>query len=165
MGNARGAMDLFDEAERLDPENADILFNRARLWSMLGRPQQALADLNRASAVSPSADVHEQRGILLVQVGDRDGGRAAFEAAIALDNGSSLAWANLGGLALDDTEFDQAIRCYDRAINIEPTLAVAYVNRARALHGLGRTTQAKRDLEIAEQLMQSGADSTNRSST
>jgi tetratricopeptide (TPR) repeat protein len=44
----------YDEALRLDPNNADAYINRGNAYDALGRSQDALRDYDRAVAVNPN---------------------------------------------------------------------------------------------------------------
>ena len=53
---------------------------------------------------------------------------------------------------LDSGDYDQAIAAYTEAIELDPSVAVAYENRAEAYKRLGREKEAQADLERLERL-------------
>ncbi len=60
----------------------------------------------------------------------------------------ALTHVDLGDEYTKQSQWEQAIAEYTRAIELDPKLAVAYNNRAYAYWSLGRRTQAIADLEM-----------------
>jgi tetratricopeptide (TPR) repeat protein len=68
---------------------------------------------------------------------DFDRAAREFRAAQAMQLNRPEAWVSLGDFAAQSGEFEEALRCYERAIAIEPRLVPARVNMADALRQLG----------------------------
>jgi tetratricopeptide (TPR) repeat protein len=62
------------------------------------------------------------------------------------------AWNNKG-VALEALgRHEEAIRCFQKAIEIEPSYATAWKNKGMALKSLGHESEAKEAMKIAEEL-------------
>ena len=59
------------------------------------------------------------------------------------------AWANLGYAYVNASRYDEAIRCCDKALDLEPDFSLAYINRGLAYVKIGRLTEAIRDCDKA----------------
>jgi tetratricopeptide (TPR) repeat protein len=68
----------------------------------------------------------------------------SFARALALDPGSSMAHNNLGWVREANGDQEAAIHCYERALELSPSLKVARVNLATLLSKIGRYEDAKR---------------------
>jgi tetratricopeptide (TPR) repeat protein len=76
-----------------------------------------------------------------------------FQAELTLDPQSAKAWNNLGSLALDQGNLPEAIRCFDRALQLRPGLIDASWNLGLALCASGlKAAQAGR-LDLAGMLL------------
>ena len=53
---------------------------------------------------------------------------------------------------METGDLARALKDFSKAIDLEPTFALAYVNRARVLIRLGRFKEARKDAEKAEKL-------------
>ena len=63
-----------------------------------------------------------------------------------------LAYQNRGIAFSGQEKYEQALRDFDKAIELKPTHAMAYFNRATTLGALGRKEQAKADRAKAKKL-------------
>lgn len=80
------AVELLEEAQRIEPENPAIASDLGLAWLRAGDGGAALRAFGRALALDPSsaAAVHN-RGLALLLLGQRDAARADFERALSLD--------------------------------------------------------------------------------
>jgi Flp pilus assembly protein TadD len=52
------------------------------------------------------------------------------------------AWSNKGVALFSQGKYDEAIKCYNEAIRLDPNDAAAWYNKGVALDALGKTTEA-----------------------
>ena len=110
------SLKAYQEAERKDPDNAEICLQVARLSNVLGRYQEAAGASTRAAS-------------LFVGAGDNLGaGNASWE----------LGWSyyKLG-------DMDASLQASTQALKAVPTLTVVYFNLGLALLHLGRVEEAR----------------------
>jgi len=71
-GEIEGALALLEEAERLEPYDPEVSFERAQLLEEKGRISEAITAYRRALAIDPSvALVHYRIGMAYLTLGDR----------------------------------------------------------------------------------------------
>jgi len=160
-GNYAEAVRLFTEALQHDPNNSEIYHNRGMAYSYLERWREAISDFNRAISLSPHPSSYEQRGLAYYQIGDRDSAFKDWQQALRMDPRRTFAVINLAWLAIEEGQFQQAIELCSHAILVEPTLAKAYENRARAYLEMGDQTRGLADLQTARELVASGRDTSD----
>ena len=83
---ARKALKDFDEAVRLDPQDAQAYNNRGAVYAELGDYPQAIADFSSAIALQPSfVPAYLNRGHSYHEIGDATNARANYHEAIRLN--------------------------------------------------------------------------------
>lgn len=131
---ATSALDHYERGLALEaadqPEAAMAAYRRA----LAGRPD--LAD-----AANNLGRLHHDRN----QLGDAE---SLYRLAICVGSGSSgstgrsgevaLYWFNLGVVLEDTGRTAEAIGCYERAVDLDPSLADAHFNLSRQLEQVGR---------------------------
>lgn len=71
---------------------------------------------------------------------------SAFGQMIAED------WMDKGAELFEQGKYDEALQAYNKAIEINPQLVVAWSGKAKALRALGRTTEADAAMAKAREL-------------
>lgn len=142
---------LLRAAEVLD--TADLRLNLGILYQRTGRPEQALAELERAVALDP--DRPEGRfnlGVTLGRLGRYDEGAAELRRAIELRPGYPEAWYNLGVFRREQGELDQAVAAFQRALELDPDAPAVHAALAVTYGLQGRDTEAAAALTEANRL-------------
>ncbi len=70
--------------------------------------------------------------------------REVLGRAVTLDVHSPEAWNELGGVESEAGNFTEALRCYQKALDLGPDLGYVLVNAAHAQESLGRAAEAER---------------------
>ncbi len=164
---AEGEMTLYIEIEDPDDEGemlefeldlGSTLFLRADMLLTLGRPQEALAQIDAVQdAGIPdiyAADVHAARAVSLVQLGQVDAAEDALTDAEGWDDGSERVLEARGRIAMAHGQHDAAVTAFSEAVSIAPEDKEYLVLRARALIAAERTDEARSDLQAALQLVE-----------
>ncbi len=147
------AVDAYSRMITLDPDDPDLLAARATALARLGRPEEAIRDLQAAQAIDPYRQ-HAWLNAAAAASGSRGYEAAAAIAAQGLeffpDSGAlhltrGLALLSLGAPA-------PALPDFDAAVALNPLSVTAYHWRGRTLALLGRTEEAIRDLQQAGEL-------------
>jgi tetratricopeptide (TPR) repeat protein len=116
----------------------------------LGRPEAALASLERALALRPQLPTAWcERGRVLRLLRRLEPALASYERAIAMHPMLAEALNGRGNVLQELGRHGAALESYERALAINPQMADAYNNRGGALQRLGRHAEAVGSLEQA----------------
>jgi tetratricopeptide (TPR) repeat protein len=152
-GDARGAVDLYDKAIKLDPANAQYRFDRARALKAQNRLEAALAAYDKATALDPTyADAWSGRGLVLRDLGRTEDALASLDRAIQAQPAAAEAWTNRGAVLRDLERYGDALASYERALALQPGAPEGLYNRAIALLDLNRAEEALADCDTALRL-------------
>jgi tetratricopeptide (TPR) repeat protein len=144
------AVELIENAIRLNPKVATAHSNLGVVLQDLNRLDDALASFERAIALKPDyAEAFYNRGVALHDLKRFDEALASYERAIALKPNFVEAFYNRGRVLQDLKRFDDALASYDRAITLKPDYAEAYNNRGNTLQKLKRLEDALASYESA----------------
>jgi spermidine synthase len=130
-----------------DPEK---LFEIGNELGNLGRPAEALAQYDRAIAISGRGDRYRiNRALALLDLGRADEAAEELSAAAVREPANPLAHYDLGAALLAAGRAQEAVAPLRRAIAIDPDLVGARMSLAEALRVTGKLDEA-RDLLHAE---------------
>jgi predicted TPR repeat methyltransferase len=139
----------FELALAINRRDPQWLFQAGVTYFQLNDPTRAEPLYREALTIEPRMPlVQYNLGVLLQQKRDWPGARAAFEAALALQPQFAEAWTNLGNTLLEavpgESGREQAERCYQNALSVNPTLANAH-------HGIGLLHAQRQNRQAARQ--------------
>lgn len=147
-GRYQAALRHAERAVELIPMNVGFTCDLARTAFAAGHPHRGI--LLAAELVQQKPDSAEARltlGTLLLGISPEKAVEH-LRAAVRLDPGLSEGWANLGrALVTDDVQ--QAAECYARALELNPSNAVAHNNMANLLARRGEYERALRHYGFA----------------
>ena len=159
-GDSYGAIHLLLEAMQSGRAFADAHNLLGLAYSLVGRPEAALAEFDRSLELNPRyVDAHLNRAVTLNDAGRYDDATAAFAAAqglgaadhtgIAAPAASRLAnmHAELGEAYLEAGGGAQAITQFEAAAALRPEFVDLRCRLARLRLGEGDAAGARRDLE------------------
>jgi len=128
------ALPVLSQAAVLAPDSADAHYLLGSALARLHRPAAAVPAFERALALKEDfVAAHRDLAKALHDTGQHARAKTLLNAATALDPRSPDLHLFLGNIALHEMELDAALASYDRALAIEPGLAVALSNKAQAL--------------------------------
>jgi tetratricopeptide (TPR) repeat protein len=123
---------------------------RAARW---GEPDAALPRLEEAvRRGAGDAELFHALGLVRLHMKDLDGAVEAYEKGFAVDPKSTENLLGLATVAVVRGDPKAALAAYDRILARKPAYAGAELGRAWALAKLGRSNDARRALDHAEQL-------------
>jgi tetratricopeptide (TPR) repeat protein len=159
-GDAHGAVHLLSEVVAAGGAFADAYHLLGLAFSVVGRRDDALAQLDRALALNPRyVDAHLNRAVLLNDMGRYEEAAAAFAAAQELgrvdDTGFSAPMASrLANLHAELAEayveaggLDDAIRQLETAVHLRPSFIDLRYRLARLLLERGEFARGRAELE------------------
>jgi len=149
-GDLDRALQDYNEAIRLDPQNAGAYVNRALALARKGEVEAAMTDYAKAIALNPRqwqayfnrATELRDRGQLRESVDD-------LNKVVELNPDFVGGYMNRADIYVRQGEFDKAVADYNTALLREPNLADVYSARANIFMQKRDYPQAVRDLQAA----------------
>ena len=133
----RAALDDFNQALRLDPQNASAHFNRGLAYGRLEQYQAALDDYTEAIRINPEyASAYSNRGFIYAKLQNYQAALDDCTRAIQLDPGEAEAYSNRGLAYRELKNYRAALDYYDEAIRLNPTDPSVYLNRGDTYYEL-----------------------------
>ncbi|HSD93363.1 MAG TPA: tetratricopeptide repeat protein [Methyloceanibacter sp.] len=146
LNQTKEAIEDFNQAIQLSPENGAVYNNRGNALMDLGHPDEALKDFDRAIALSQNYGVaYNNRGNARVALGQYDLAFHDFRKAVELMPRSGVPFNGRGKAHAALKRYHAAVRDLSRAIGIDPRYAAAYQHRAEAYFQLGMYREAIAD--------------------
>lgn len=157
LGDYAAALDAYERALSLSPNEAGLARDIARLASLLNLPALAERFLLWAQRQDPASIeiVNDLAHAYCAQSRFSDA-IELLRASLAENPGSALLWNTLGCVVFESAEAAQSLVFFDEAIRLQDDLHTAYFNRANARKAVADTAGALADCERAIAL---GADS------
>ncbi len=127
LADFKGAEEDFTTAITLAPDIASNWGKRARTRTWLRDFDRAKSDFARSLELDPrNSEVWYDVGILRQELGDIDGGIAACDKSLEIDPGANGTYEFRAKFFLDKGNFVRAQQDLDKAILLNPRIAVAY---------------------------------------
>ena len=143
QGQLAEALEKIEAALALQPDNAEILLNRANVLKGLDRPEGALAGYDKALAIRPGwPQAENNRGTVLQAEGRFEEALGSYDRALAASPNYVEALNNRGSVLQDLKRPAEALAAYDQALRLAPKFAMAFNNRGSALLALTRFADA-----------------------
>ena len=167
LSDYQGAIKDFDEAIRLEPQNAVAYFNRGTAYLYLGLADLAseklehaleafvevLANYDQAISLDPEyADAYGSRGAAYVYLEKYELAIQDYTEAIRIEPLAANAYEGRGYAYAYLEKYERAIEDYTEAIRIEPLAAELYAARAALYDALVDPQRSIQDRETACEL-------------
>jgi tetratricopeptide (TPR) repeat protein len=153
LGQHKRAIADYNEAIRLDPNDARTYSNRGASYTDLGQHKRAIADHNEAIRLDPNdAKTYSNRGTSYSALELHDLAIADFDKAIGLDPSLAGVYSNRGNTYGALGQHKRAIADHNEAIRLDPNDIEAYYNRGTSYFTLGQHEQAISDFDKAIRL-------------
>jgi tetratricopeptide (TPR) repeat protein len=147
--NAEALAD-YERAISYSPPYPEAYYNRAGVLSALGREQEALADYTYVLELDPDyLDALLNRASILYEQGDYEAARRDVEHGLRLDEHNASLRCTLGLLEMAQEHSTEAYHAFSRALELDSSLAAAWINRAILVFETGETEKAIADLTCA----------------
>ena len=119
------AVQQYAKAAELSPPDVRLLVNWALAYDCAGRPAEALAKLEQAVSVEPSAHVFSLIGMVRGKQGEREQALEALAEAARLDPNFAMLYVYRGHVFSAAGDTVSAAAQYRRALEIDPSLGIA----------------------------------------
>lgn len=160
-GSNEQALQSYEKAIQIDPENANAWINKANALAGLNRTAESDQAYNKALEITNKTLEADPRnvtlwlgkGLLLNNVGNVEEAVKAFDNASKIDPKNEMAWKMKGViLARDLQRYDDAVKAFDSALQIDSKDAQVWSLKGDALKALGRQAEADAAYAKAEEL-------------
>ena len=129
QGQLGQAIEQFQQATAIDPENTTLLRFLADALREHGQANEARACLDRAIELQPEdAETHHELGLLLSGLGQAEAALGAYRRAIELQPNCADFYFNRGNAHYALGQVTDARRDYQRAAKLDPALAAVHFN-------------------------------------
>jgi len=160
MRRPEKALPLFLRALQLKPGYLDAMHNLA-LGIPQGMPGAELAEACLRAEVARAPESTDALGVLAIylqEAGRFDEARDTARTVVTRDPNNIDGWTVLGICAAEALDLREAIRCYDRALEIDERAGVVRWNRAIAFLALGDYEEGWNEYEARWQLVHMALD-------
>jgi protein O-GlcNAc transferase len=148
--NLGQAVDYFDRAICVAPDNASAHCNRGLALRELHRLEDALASFDRAIALNGNdAVAYYYRANIYQELGQQEQALADYDKCITIRPEFAPAYFNRATALQCLQQLEAALASYERAIALKEGYVEAYVNRGYVLHQLKRFGEAVASYEHA----------------
>ncbi len=152
-GQIDAAIRQFQEAVRLEPDNAEACNSLGIALGQKGQTDAAIRQFEAAVRLRPGfADAHDNLGVALAAKGQTDEAIGQYLESLRLEPNNAEAHNNLGAALGRKGQIDEAIRQYQEALRLKPDAAEAHANLGVALAAKGQTDEAIRQFQEALRL-------------
>ena len=159
QGFHRRALEVFEEALAIRPEDVDLQFTVASVYAGLEDPARALEHLERAIALDPSQGrVYEGKGAVLAATGRIADAAAAFEQGLKHDPHNPSLFLRLGGVQCRLERWEEGLASFRRAAALDPKSAQAFAGIGKAAMKLGALDEAEEALKRAVAIQPGSSD-------
>jgi len=130
LKNYKCALEDFNKAIALNPNDAVAYNNRGICYSLLKQNELALADYNKAIELNPNfAEAYNNRGNCYSNLKNYERALEDYHKAIASNPNYAGAYNNRGNYYKNLKNYERALEDYNKAIDLNPNFAESYNNR------------------------------------
>ena len=138
QGKYQAAIELYNEAIKLDPNYAPAYNNRGMVYADLKRYLDAIADFNKSIELkNPTLHfAYNNRGMAYTNIQNYEQAISDYNRAIEINPNFEKAYNNRGVVYFYLKDYQKAISNYEKAIEINPNFAFPYNNRGNVYREL-----------------------------
>lgn len=137
-----------------DPDNYEAHYNYGRMLRSVGRLSEAIKEQSYVIEKAPTlARAYNERGLAYRQQGNYPAAIADYDTSLSLRPGYTAALFNRGMLYIVHKKNPGAgIRDLSQAIQLDPSLGIAYLERGKVYRTMQQMNDACRDFRAAGQM-------------
>jgi len=154
----------YNELLKIDPHNNGGYIGRALVKQVLGEFNGAIEDYNKALKLKKSYEGYLNRAVLKMLQCDYDNALKDLDSASNFGNVRAGVDINKGVIYYEKENYEQALKCFNRAIEKEPSNYKAYIGRGKCFMALAEYEKAMNDFNVSLKYKASFEGYINRSS-
>lgn len=136
-----------------DKATSESLSNRGAAYGMLGMLELSIKDISEALKLDPTnKNAYANRSIAYLNTGQYEKALADYQEYLKYEPNNANFWYESGMVQRVMKRNDDAVKSLDRALQLNPKLAIAYLERARAKAQGGNQAAAQQDYQKAQQM-------------
>lgn len=136
-----------------DKATSESYSNRGAAYGMLGMLDQSIQDISEALALDPAnKNAYANRSIAYLNTGQYEKALADYQSFLKYEPSNANFWYESGMVQRVLKRNNESIQSLDKALKINPQLAIAYLERARAKAQAGNRSGAKQDYQNAQKM-------------
>jgi len=137
------ALQYFDKAIDLEPDNAEYWNNMGVTLYKLSRYEDVLKCFDKAIDLEPDiAEYLEKKGDVLYELSRYEEALKCFDKAIDLEPDIAEYWGKKGDVLYKLSRYEEALKCCEEAIDLEPDNAEYWGKKGDVLYKLSRYEEA-----------------------
>ncbi|KAH9252399.1 hypothetical protein BASA81_009685 [Batrachochytrium salamandrivorans] len=133
-GEVEKTVEMFETAEKLDPTNVDLFYHRGQVRFLTADYQGAVDDyaasIKNEKEGESSVYVHIQMAVAKYKLNDHVGAEKKFKEVKRLFPNSAEVFNYYGEIHMDRQAFSEALKSFDRSIEMDPNSPLPYINKA-----------------------------------
>lgn len=145
--------DALKSSKMKEKTRAEVLINRGAAEGSRNNFKQAISDITEGLNIDPeNKNGYFNRSIAYYTVGQYDNALKDYDAYLKLDPFNANVWYESGMIQRGLNRNQEAIESLNKAIQLNPKINVAYLERARAYAQSGNKAAAQQDYQRAQQM-------------
>ena len=132
---------------------SEALSNRGAAYGMAGMNEESIRDITESVQIDPNnKNAYANRSIAYLNTGQYEKALGDYQQYLKFDPNNFNFWYETGMVQRVMKRNDDAIKSLDHALQLNPKLKIAYIERARAKAQAGDKAGSEQDYEKALQL-------------
>ena len=162
MGQDAEALKEFEAEIPLSPNQDSAYSNAAAIYEKQGNLDKALEYYKKAAEISPNRpELHASMASIYEKQGNQAAAQAEYKALADADPAhASVTWFNIGAIAKNSDRNEEAIKAFQKAVELDPAYAAAHKELGYALvkqgDFKGAVAQFNKYLELAPKAADAG---------
>ena len=133
--------------------NSEALSNRGAAFGMAGMPNESIRDISESIQLdSTNKNAYANRSIAYLNTGQYEKALGDYQSYLKYEPTNFNFWYESGMVQRVMKRNEDAVKSLDRALQLNPKLGIAYLERARAKAQAGNKAGAQQDYQKAQQL-------------
>jgi tetratricopeptide (TPR) repeat protein len=135
MGQDAEALKEFEAEIPISPEQDSAYSNAAAIYEKQGNLNKALEYYKKAAEIAPNrAELHASMATIYEKQGNQAAAQAEYKALAEADPAhAAVTWFNIGAIAKNSDRNEEAVRAFQKAVELDPAYAAAHKELGYAL--------------------------------